>query len=56
MSLSRSQAKIAPFVDPGLMIDEGLVRDARRSALDAYAATEENVKQVANLDTYRQRR
>jgi hypothetical protein len=55
-SLTASQMKIAPFVDSGLMIDERLVRDARQSALDAYAATDQNIRQVTNLDAYRRRR
>jgi hypothetical protein len=55
-SLSRSQAKVTPFAEPGLVIDERLIRDARQSALDAYAATDQNIRQVANLDAYRRRR
>ena len=55
-SLPRSQATVAPFAEPGLVIDERLIRDARQSALDAYAATDQNIRRVTNLDAYRKGR
>jgi hypothetical protein len=48
-----SQAKLAPYVDAALLIDEKLIRDARRQALDAYAGTDQNVRRVSTLQSYR---
>ena len=48
-SLAASQAKIAPYVPEALLLDPKAVKDARESALDALARTEENVRQVARL-------
>jgi hypothetical protein len=54
--LAVSQAKIAPFVDASLLIDERSIGEARQRALDAYAATEQNARQTADLGAYRGRR
>jgi hypothetical protein len=54
--LSASQAKIAPFVDASVLIDERVIDQARKRALDAYGATEQNARQTANLAAYRGRR
>jgi hypothetical protein len=48
-SLPASQAKIAPYVPDSSLLDAKAVKDARESALDALARTEENVKQVAHI-------
>jgi hypothetical protein len=54
--LAASQAQIAPFVDASLLIDERSIGQARKRALDAYAATEQNARQAADLGAYRRRR
>jgi hypothetical protein len=55
-SLSASQVRMAPFVGEGVLIDDRLVADARQRALDAHAATDQNIRQVTSLDAYRRRR
>lgn len=55
-SFSASQSKAAPHVESLTVIDEALVGKAARKALDAYAAAEQNVKQVADLGGYAGRR
>jgi hypothetical protein len=54
--LSASQVKIAPFVDASVLIDERMIDQARKRALDAYGATEQNARQTADLAAYRVRR
>ncbi len=55
-TLAVSQAKIAPFVESSALIDDRLIADARRQALDAHAAAEQNIGRVTSLDAYRMRR
>lgn len=50
-----SQSKIAPFVEPAVLIDEKTVKDARQAALDAFARADENTKRVTQLESYRGR-
>jgi hypothetical protein len=54
-SLPQSEARIAPFVESVPRIDPTLVAKARRHALDALGAADQNIRQVANLDAYRRR-
>jgi hypothetical protein len=51
--LAASQEKIAPYVDASVLTDERLIGEARKRTLDAYAATEQNVRQTTNLGSYR---
>lgn len=55
-SLAASQAGIAPYVDNALLIDDTLIKTSRQRALDAYASTGQNMKQVTSLDAYRRAR
>ncbi|HYC47519.1 MAG TPA: hypothetical protein VED01_18750 [Burkholderiales bacterium] len=48
-SLPTSQTRVAPYVDPALLLDDESVKAARERALDALARTEENVRRIANL-------
>ena len=52
-SLPASQAKIALYGTGAVLLDDSAVKTARESALDALARTDENVRQVASLGTYR---
>jgi hypothetical protein len=54
--LAASQEKIAPYVDASVLTDERLIGEARKRTLDAYAATEQNARQTADLGAYRGRR
>jgi hypothetical protein len=55
-SLLVSQANVAARVEALPLIDDALVKRAAASVLDAYAAAEQNVKQVAELGRYAGRR
>ena len=52
-SFPATQAKLAPYVEPALLIDEKLVGNARQQALDAYAGADQNIKRVGTLQAYR---
>jgi hypothetical protein len=52
-SFPTSQAKVAPFLEPSLLIDEKLLRNARQRALDSYADTDQSIKRVSTLQAYR---
>lgn len=54
-SLGSSQEKVAAYIEGLQIADAALVRKASAGALDAYFATEQNVKQVANLGAYGRR-
>jgi hypothetical protein len=44
---------VAPFLEPSLLIDEKLLRNARQRALDSYADTDQTIKRVSTLQAYR---
>ncbi|MGZ5260996.1 MAG: hypothetical protein ACXWC0_25540, partial [Burkholderiales bacterium] len=48
-SFPASQARLAPYVAPTLLIDPKLMKDARQQALDAYAGADQNIKRVVNI-------
>lgn len=52
-SFPASQAKVAPFLEPALLIDEKLLKNARQRALDAYADRDQTIKRVSTLQAYR---
>ena len=52
-SFPASQARLAPFVPPSLLIEPGLISDARQQALDAYKSTDQNIKKVVDISAYR---
>jgi hypothetical protein len=52
-SFPASQAKVAPYVEPALLIDEKLLGNARQRALDAYADTDQTIKRISTLQAYR---
>lgn len=55
-SLPASQATLAALVEGLPLIDETLQKSARAKTLDAYAAAEQNARQVADLSAYAGRR
>ncbi|MDB5924337.1 MAG: hypothetical protein JWN13_3273 [Betaproteobacteria bacterium] len=48
-SFPASQARLAPYVAPTLLIDPKLMKDARQQALDAFEGADQNIKRVANI-------
>jgi hypothetical protein len=52
-SFPASQAKVAAYIEPKLLIDEKLLGNARQRALDAYADTDQTIKRVSTLQAYR---
>jgi hypothetical protein len=52
-SYPASQAKLAPYVRPELLIGEKLLSEARQQALDAYAGEDQNVRRVTAIQSYR---
>ena len=52
-SFPGAQSKIAAYAKPGWLIDEPVVKQARETALDALAYTDENMKQTTRLEAYR---
>ena len=52
-TLPDAQSRIATHVDAASLVDAGTVNAARKTALDALARTEENMKQTTRLEAYR---
>ena len=52
-SFPASQAKIAPYVEKTLLIDENLVKKARARLLASLKQTGSEVDKITNLDAYR---
>jgi hypothetical protein len=54
-SLPQAQARVTPFVEDVPLVDGEVAAQAGRHALDALAAADQNIRQVASLDAYRGR-
>jgi hypothetical protein len=52
-TLPASQRKIAPHVDPALLIDEKTLNDVRQQTLTTFAQTQENITRLTRIESYR---